>query len=378
MLGAGEGEPCAQGARCFTRPTPVPGLGEVVQLALGDGHLCARSRDGVVRCQGTGYHGELGVTALGECVVPAFTHKKCALDTTKGELVCNGTETTPESRAPCLTTPTEVPALKGAKRLSLGPYQTCGHFDGGELRCAGSHLPKGAKEEDCSPAGSTSYPRDMCARTPQPIQGFPKDAHMVGFGHNHLCILTRDAKVSCEGTVTGGVTGAAELHVAGDRTCVLRKDGTVWCWGVDSAGNLGLGELPPDKDNVYRKSVSDPARVASLSQIKHVSAYGANTCAVRADGAVFCWGDNAAHQLGAATPGSSSTPVRVQGVADADQIAVGERFACAMDKRGAVFCWGSGRYGTLGKESVSESKCVLEYVAGNYPVPCSATPIRVL
>ena len=56
QLGVGDTEP-------RTRPTAVPALGGVVEVALGTHHTCARTRDGAVYCWGSHRYGELGVGA---------------------------------------------------------------------------------------------------------------------------------------------------------------------------------------------------------------------------------------------------------------------------------------------------------------------------
>ncbi len=42
------------------RPTPVPGLAGVVEIAARGFHTCARTREGRVLCWGANGHGELG------------------------------------------------------------------------------------------------------------------------------------------------------------------------------------------------------------------------------------------------------------------------------------------------------------------------------
>jgi Regulator of chromosome condensation (RCC1) repeat len=62
-------------------------------------------------------------------------------------------------------------------------------------------------------------------------------------------------------------------------TCGVRTDGTLACWGDDSAGQ----STPPG------------------GTFTTVSAGGNHACAVRTDGGVVCWGQD--------TSGQSSVPV---------------------------------------------------------------------
>ncbi|AKU94928.1 hypothetical protein AKJ09_01592 [Labilithrix luteola] len=70
---------------------------------------------------------------------------------------------------------------------------------------------------------------------------------------------------------------------------------------------------------------------------------GEGYCALRHDGAVVCWGANAAGQLGRGNDGGTSdspTPMRVANLPEIEEL----RHTCAVDKSGAVWCWGTGPY----------------------------------
>jgi hypothetical protein len=61
------------------------------------------------------------------------------------------------------------------------------------------------------------------------------------------------------------------------------------------------------------------------------------SCAVRADGALFCWGD----QLSTVVSGATGEPIAINGVSDARCVAAGLWTACALLRDGTVSCWGS-------------------------------------
>ena len=78
-----------------------------------------------------------------------------------------------------------------------------------------------------------------------------------------------------------------------------------------------------------------------LSCVTQIAAGRRGTCAVRADGALFCWGANESFQAGSAAAGPVLTPGRVTGVDHVSQVAPGGFHACALDGAGQIWCWGA-------------------------------------
>ena len=66
-----------------------------------------------------------------------------------------------------------------------------------------------------------------------------------------------------------------------------------------------------------------------------------SVCAVRDDGHVWCWGDNAYGEVGDAPGVAHPVPIVVPGVTGATSIAMGPASACAIVDGGRVTCWGS-------------------------------------
>jgi alpha-tubulin suppressor-like RCC1 family protein len=103
--------------------------------------------------------------------------------------------------------------------------------------------------------------------------------------------------------VAGDLDASAKVFAGGSHSCAIHADGSFWCWGDNRSGQLGVGDTAP-------RLV--PTKVDSLGN-DVVAAYagGAHTCVVRADGSVWCWGNNQYGQLGVATGSTSAVPVRV-------------------------------------------------------------------
>lgn len=128
-------------------------------------------------------------------------------------------------------------------------------------------------------------------------------------------------------------------------TCVVKNDRTVWCWGWISGMSL---------------PTATPVQVAGINDAKAVSGPMSFVCALRATGAVACWGSNYDGQLGDGTNDRSDSPVAVSGLNDAVALDVGERFACAVRVTGAVVCWGYNENGELGDGTTTSSNVPIE------------------
>ena len=82
------------------------------------------------------------------------------------------------------------------------------------------------------------------------------------------------------------------LRAGGEFACALKADGTVWCWGDNDFAEMG------QRGDLLQPT---PTPVPGLGAVIAVAAGGAHACALVADGAVWCWGANDAGQLGDGT-----------------------------------------------------------------------------
>ncbi|AUM12819.1 IPT/TIG domain-containing protein [Ketobacter alkanivorans] len=114
--------------------------------------------------------------------------------------------------------------------------------------------------------------------------------------------------------------------------CALKMDGKVLCWGNNANGQLGVNT----NDYGYI-----PMEVSGLNDVVDVSAGNFHTCAVTSNGSAYCWG----YLEGM---GSQTLPLKVPGVENAVQVVSGGYHACFRTDQHQVYCWGDNFSGQLG------------------------------
>jgi cysteine-rich repeat protein len=177
-------------------------------------------------------------------------------------------------------------------------------------------------------------------------------------GSQHACAIRNDLKLFCWGMNTSGqvgdattadrnvptqeATGGDWLRVAGgcDQTCALRADNLLFCWGSNASGALGDG-------TTENRSTATPVS-APGGDWQSIAAGCGHVCAVNMSGHLYCWGANAAGQLGTGDTTEQHVPVRVGTDADWLQVSGGLGFTCSKKTTGQLLCWGDNDDGQIG------------------------------
>lgn len=182
----------------------------------------------------------------------------------------------------------------------------------------------------------------------------------IDAGFNHTLAVKADGSVWAWGSnsqgrlgigTTGGtyatpiqvpaLTNVRYVAAGYSHSLALRSDGTVWAWGDDANGKLG--------DDAAITNQSSPVQVAGVSNIRHIATGMFHSLAVRSDGTVWAWGNDATGQLGNnATLADQPTPVQVSGMANVQHVAAGMMHSLAVRTDGTAWAWGSDQYGQLG------------------------------
>jgi hypothetical protein len=251
----GEASACqlASEATSSAVPVQIAGLTGQVEVAVGQGMVCSRGNNGVVRCWGS----------LGDGIAPVGS--------------------------PCVPTIVTVPAGLPPGRIDMAGnvahiFTPIGMFvwgqnTGGQIKVGGPEVY--ANPEEISP---WFFVRDMDGNGQTMCSG-------SSFGAIHCSGSNTFGEV----TGTPGTTSAPELvydvfdntgvisvSVGGHHVCAVAKtDGKIKCWGDDSSGQLGNGTA----------AGSGFVAAGSLSGMEVVATGRAHTCALSSAGEVFCWGD---------------------------------------------------------------------------------------
>ncbi len=357
------------------------------EVTAAESTSCVRKPDGRAWCWGRASYGQLGNgSEVGTKVCGVF--------------------------GPCADTPVEVTVVK-----DLAAFVQRGHGcavdPSGALRCWGDNtrgqLGIGALVNNfdlqLTPQGVTLQVA-LDRGTPLALGGaftcaVDSKRKVHCWGHNdhgqvghgglpyHHAVACKDAPVGAEFNCVwepaeAALPGPANAVTAGvSHACALLASGELYCWGTNENGQLGDGSQDPT--SWPRKVIADVKFATVDASAGAQSTSGFLTCATDTSGGVWCWGSNAAGQLGLGhrdgcpTCGIDAkhfpTPQKIPGIDDARVVRVGGDTACVI--RGAqneLWCWGSNSWGALDAKTAGPEQC---FSGDPATAGCSTKPIPV-
>jgi alpha-tubulin suppressor-like RCC1 family protein len=265
-----------------------------------------------------------------------------------------------------------IPTVSAAAEatIAVGGLHTCGVLNSGQVQCWGSN--------DQGQLGNGTV---ITSTNPVTVPGI-STATAITAGNTHTCSLLADTTVRCWGLAANGqvgdgtfgatsgdlkqqpqrrtpvtvvkdstnvaLSGVASIAAGGFHTCAAMTDGTVRCWGDDGMGQLGDGK--PGARSAF------PVTVANLSNVTAVSLGEFDSCALKSDGTMWCWGHNGFGELGDGTTTNRSVPVKVAGLPDPTvnpvvALTTGYGNTCALLQDNTAKCWGENNFGQLGYDT---------------------------
>ena len=302
----------------------LPGGRVARQITSGDFHACVLANDGTVWCWGYNGFGELGVSGGNQAdpvqvtlptnaiLVAAGGNTTCAVLSTnsvmcwgrhhRGQLG-NGNQTNTVGNS----TPTAVVSIPSSftvESLDVGAVHACATSTTGDTWCWGAFTN--------GRLGNSSVSDNLTPSRVAAFGGGTATSAAAGFAHSCVVVGTR-----------------------------------AWCFGSNSSGQLGANPSGTTES-------STPLSVTFSSSANVVATGRDFTCALLVSQTVECFGINAAGQLGNGNSTPTHVPQVVSGLSSGVvDVALGARHACAALATGAVRCWGEGTAGQLGNGSTS-------------------------
>lgn len=295
------------------KPTPVVIIDDKkpVFITAGLSHACSLYEDGFAACWGGNASGQLGNGTFMDSAKPVW-----------------------------------VVGLGPVSRISAGWEATCAVTILGEVYCWGR-----------GPVVQKKLEVNMKAPDAIGLSGIQD----VGVGKNFACALTNSGEVQCWGQSTSGVLGpqggdfkfskipgltnVKSIAVGEQHACALLADTTVRCWGNNWAGQLGNLTTAPSNIPVHV--------LPNLDKVKKVFAGRANTCVIRDNDYLYCWGRNTDGQVGTETQANILQAKSMSGFKIVTEAGIGLFHTCAI-QQGLLTCQGSDNYGQLGIDPKSK------------------------
>ena len=272
------------------------------RISVGYNHSCVVKSDGKVSCWGDNSLGQLGNNST--------SHSDYPVDVRDGT---GNSDTT----------------LQNIVQVSAGDRYTCAVNSEGNVLCWGGGW--------LGRLGNNLY-RD------HKIQLYPRAVN--GINNN------------------GTLSGMVQVHTGRYHTCALGENGQVSCWGLNTSYQLGRRYVNYN-ESYYPKFVRTSQNGPPLKGIVQVVVGTRHTCALTSGKKVLCWGKSNDGRLGngSSANGALADPVAVldsSGVggstlSDVIQVSGGIRSSCALKAGGTIYCWGEGFFGDLPSEKSNSS-----------------------
>ena len=344
-------------------------------VTAGATHTCALTANGRAYCWGGNSEGQLGTGAQMEALIPTavagdltFLQIDAGIEftcgvTTDGAAYCWGRNVTGalgNSATPRSLVPVPVTGGLTFRAVSAGGDHACGITEDLTAYCWGSNASGQLGTGDSAAA----------AARPLPVAGGLRFVSITA-GDDHTCGITTDSVAYCWGSNSRGQLGIGEhgdrrrpelviynrkwlmLSAGARHTCGLVSSShrnTVYCFG----DNFHAQGRARNANGQLRNFVEfRPEMVIDSPNISSVSSGRWHTCIAREHWVITvgCFGSNLDYQLGE------------QVIGNYVQVSAGDAHTCALREDGAIYCWGKNAVGQLGDGTVYNQRRPVRVVA---------------
>ena len=144
-------------------------------------------------------------------------------------------------------------------------------------------------------------------------------------------------------TTFAGGSNWKQVYCGSRSIAAIKTDGTLWNWGNNASGQIG--------DNTTTTRCTPVTTFIGGTNWKQVSsAY--HTAAIKTDGTLWVWGDNGNGNIGDNTGQNKLTPVTTfLGGTNWKQVSCGPSYTGAIKTDGTLWMWGANGSGELGNNT---------------------------
>gem|GEM_PF-956159 len=129
------------------------------------------------------------------------------------------------------------------------------------------------------------------------------------------------------------------LSAGGGQTLAIKPDGSLWGWGENASSQLGDGT---------NASNPIPAQIGTATNWLEISTNTYHTLAIKTDGTLWAWGGNQYGQVGDGTNTDKNTPVQIGTNTDWKAVEAGIMHSIALKNDGTIWSWGANMFHQLG------------------------------
>jgi alpha-tubulin suppressor-like RCC1 family protein len=155
---------------------------------------------------------------------------------------------------------------------------------------------------------------------------------------------------------TAGGTNWKQVSVGHTHLSAVKTDGSLWTWGTNQYGQLG---------DVILSDKTAPTQTSLGTNWKFTSCGNYFTAAIKNNGELWLWGRNMYGALGNGNTDSKSSPVQtVAGGTNWKSVSCGFEHTGAIKTDGTLWLWGNDAYGLLGDGTSEMKSSPVQTIAG--------------